>query len=499
LILSNYDPFLDALTDRISDEGFRSLAKSRKYRSILKRASPLNDRDGLITIYGNPVRMRYFFPNVTQDQWEAWATGELPACGVNLVITGPSDGNPAEPVMLADVVVPFTRPATGWAATFQCYRPVEVPPLAVEPIELLAFSRNEAALFEEAVRRDDTQQGEGAAVDRWGALVRDLRLDNLNDAISRRQAFCEMRYIGENQTAERPGIVSMERVLDTGAAQRFATAVAQLANDKYEQNLGSHRDDSGNWWTVPPEQFDQNSGLDAFDRNRNSGIDFYNCQQDAYTLTGDWWVQGDMPAVRDQVALLANPEGEDHGQSIRDLVRNLTRQLGAEERPCILSYFTSDSWQENLDNLEQQYANSNARPVEMNWKFVQGSGNRIVLELQPDSETPAGIRGGSLEIQVDGIGSASSEGGDDRPVKGLSLSGLEIVQLMMPMRLTDRNEDGYRFEVKRREDLETAIRLMILKSLSESFPRQLLLFARHDNHIRIMLGVYPAVIGADND
>jgi len=67
------------------------------------------------------------------------------------------------------------------------------------------------------------------------------------------------------------------------------------------------------------------------------------------------------------------------------------------------------------------------------------------------------------------------------------------------MKLIERNEDGHRIDLKRREDLETAIRVMILKSLSESFPRELFLYTQNESHIRIMMGVYPEWVSNDDE
>jgi hypothetical protein len=499
LIFSNHVSFLDALTDRIGNESFRSLGQSRKYQSIIKRESPLNGRDGLITIYGNPVRMRHLFPGATQADWDLWKIDELPACGLNLAIVDRSEEDQSHPIALADAVVQFTTPAAGWAKFFQFYRPVEIPPLAVEPIEFLAFSRDEAAACEEALKVNQAQDGKGAADMPWAELLKDLGLDNSTDVVSRRQAFYDMRFIGENQTADRPGLVSMEQLLDAKAAYRFAHGVTRLAQDRFGQQLDDDEAGSTVWWSIPAEQFSRNSGLAGFDRKRYFEAEFYNGYHDAYVLTGDWWIQGDMPAVREQVRLLTNGEGEDHGQSIRDLVKDLTRRLGADEPPLIIKYFTKNAWQENINNIEQQYANANARPVELKLKLVQGDGNNLVLELDPDEDGTGGISGGSFEIQLTDGQDDSQKGNDGQPPKQLHLSGLQRIQMMMPLRLVERNDDGYRIDLKRREDLETAIRVMIFKSISESFPRQLLLYARTDNQIRMMMGVYPAAQDTVNE
>lgn len=493
LILSNHDSFLDALADRIGDESFRSLGKSRKYQSIKKCQSPLNDRDGLITIYGNPVRMRNFFPGATQSDWDSWKISELPACGLNLVITDSMDGDQPRPLMLADAVVQYTRPAVGWAKSFQFYRGIEVPPLAVEPIEFVAFSRDEAALFEDSVNRIREQNGQDSAGDFWDNFVNEMGLDNVADVFARRQACYDMRFIGENQTADRPGLVSMERLLDSKAAYRFANGVARMAQNNFGQKLIESEDGADIWWAIPAEQFAKNSGLEGIARKRNSDTEYFNCKHDAYVLADKWWVQGDMPAVSEQVKLLTTGDGQDHSQSIQDLVKDMTRRLNADEKPLIIKYFTKDSWRENLNNIEQQYANSHGRPVELKFKLVQGQGSHVVLELDQDTNPAAGIGEGSFEIQLERNPDEPSNGNDAQPLKQLSLSSLQSIQMMMPMKLLDRNDDGHRIELTNRGSLATAIRVMIFTSIAESFPRQLLLYTRNDNNIRIMLGVYPSV------
>ena len=491
LVLSNHVPFLDGLADRVSNKSARSLGKSRKYEAIKKIKSRLSDRDGLVTIYGNPVRMRYFFPYQTQEEWDLLEIDEMPACGLKFVITDSLDEDQSQPIVLADAVVKFTQPAAGQSRMFQAYRSVEVPPLAVEPIELLAFARDEAAVYAESARLFDAQHGQGASEKKLINQFKAIGLENWKDAIARRQALYEMRFINEKHTADRPGLVSMERLRDSEFDPQFASAVTRFANNQHRQKLSMRVDGPNVFWTVPTEQFEQNSGLRGFDRRRNSSADFYffNAKYDAYALADDWWVQGDMPAVQDQVNLLTEGEADDCGQPIRNLVEDLTRRLGSEDQPFMIKYFTKDAWQENLNNVEQQYANSNTHPVEFKLKFTQRRDN-IVLELDPDAKNAGGNGSGTIEIQLSGIQIESSDGTLVRPNR-LNLDNLSTLQMMMPMKLIDRNEDGHRIELKKREDLETAIRVMILKSISETFPRQLFLYTQNENHIRIMIGAYP--------
>ncbi len=498
LVLSNHTPFLEALKNRIGDESFRSLGKSRKYLAIRKSKSPLNDRDGLVTVYGNPVRMRYFFPHWPKEEWDLSKISEMPACGLKIVIAEPTSEGELQPVVLADAIVKYTQPAAGQARMYEFYRSVDVPPLAVEPIELRVFARDEAAVYAESARLFDALHGPGAAATKWTDHFKEIGLDNMTDVIPRRQAFCEMRFINDAQSADRPGLISMERLLDIEAAHRFTSAITRFANDNHDQQLTWRDDGSSVWWTIPAERFEQNSGLNGFDRTRNSAVDFYNVRHDAYVLTNDWWIQGDMTAVQDQVNLLTSGEAKDHGQPIRNLVKDLTRRLGAEDQPFMIEYFTKDAWQENLNNVEQQYANANMHPVDVQLKFSQLSGGTFVLGLDPDSKDSGGGGNGTFQFQLEGIqGDATGESGDSSQ-QSLQLN-MSSLRMMMPMRLIERNEDGHRIELKRREDLETAIRVMILKSISESFPRQLLLYARNENHIRVIMGAYPALISGDSE
>jgi hypothetical protein len=60
-----------------------------------------------------------------------------------------------------------------------------------------------------------------------------------------------------------------------------------------------------------------------------------------------------------------------------------------------------------------------------------------------------------------------------------------------PTRIGERSEDGYRIKIENREDLKLAIKIMILKSVSESFPRQLFQYSKTDDYLQVTMGVYP--------
>ncbi len=491
LVLSNHKLFLNALPERIKDEKFRSLGKSRKYRAIQKRESPLVGSAGLITVYGNPVRMQFLIPHTDQADWDFGEIDELPACGLNLGFSDPGDEDAVQPRMLADAVIKFTQPAVGQAKIFQHYRAVEIPPLAVKPIELLAFARNEQAVAEEWNRIFEQNKDNPGDEAGWVSDLRQLNIDFWNDAVPRRNAFFELRFLDDQHPVDRAGLVVLEKLNDRDAAHRFAGEMIARANHQHQRKLDQQQDGSFISWTAPEGQFVANTGLGGFDRKRHERIDFFNNWHDAYVLTDDWWVQGDMPATNDQVNLLTTGEGPDHAQPIRELVEDLTRRLRAEGPLVMLKYYTADAWQENLNGVEQHYANANSRAMRFRLNVAPGNeGNTTFMLVPEEDDSPKPEKGSTPPTIKLNFNGAAKSNGNSKPSK-MVISSLQNLQLMMPMQLALRNEDGHRIPLKRREDLEVAIRVMILKSLAETFPRQLFVYTRNDQHIRIMMGAYP--------
>ena len=259
--------------------------------------------------------------------------------------------------------------------------------------------------------------------------------------------------------------------------ERLAEAAEKL--NQFERN--------GNlWWTIPENEFRNNSGLDGFDRSREDKIDLLNGNHDGYVLTSEWWLQGELPVLEDQLKLMQFGEGEDFGEPIRAMVDELCRQLQAQGPPKMIKYYTESSWQENIDNREQQYANDNGtrRSFEINF------GN-LVLENGTESGS-AGPVNGTFRLVLGGM--PANEDPAKKSESGDAIGGAlnrQTITLMMPMPLAERNEDGYRIELNRRKDLEKVIEVMILKSISESFSRQLFVYTQSESSLRVLLGVYP--------
>ena len=250
-----------------------------------------------------------------------------------------------------------------------------------------------------------------------------------------------------------------------------------------------HFERNGNrWWTIPENEFGNNSGLDGFDRSREDKIDVLNGSHDGYVLTSEWLLQGEMPALENQLKLIQFGEGEDFGEPIRAMVDELCRQLKAKGPPKMIKYYTEASWQENLDNLEQQYANNNG--IRRSFEIEHGD---LVFENGTDSGL-ATAGNGTFRLVLGNAGSnddpAQKSESEDATEDTLDLKR-QTISFMMPMPLAERNEDGYRIEINRRQDLEKAIEVMILKSVSESFSRQLFVYTQNESSLRVLLGVYP--------
>ena len=493
LICSNHPAFIENLPSRIADRNFRSLAQARKYQAISQRKSPLKKHAGRISVYGNPVGMKKFFPNIKQEDWDQFQIHELPACGLNIVITDPEKTDDVteqtQPILLADATITFTEPAVGYAKGFEQYKPFEIPPLAVKPIELTAFSRDEKQFVDEAVRVHDQKFGPGAAEQAWKKHFEKTALDIYEDAIPRRAALFSMRFLSDDHSADRPGFLSLEQINDYEAALRYVTEVTDYAIRDFGKELLRQEIDGNLWWTLPQESYKENSGRTAFERSAETRVDLINPQHDAYVLTPRWWVQGDMPAVADQVDLLAGGEHEDFGEPIRRLIEDLGQRLGATGPAVMANYFTRESWQENLNQIEWQYALANSTPRNFRIKLNDGSGFILLTDedgSDDDQRENQSHSGGVIQLSF-----APVETSDGSKSGGEMLKLQQSIQIMLPMPLGQRNEDGYRFDLKRRQDLRKAIEIMFLTSLAETFPRQLFVYTSDQGYIRVLMGAYP--------
>ena len=519
LVLSNDLNFVKQLSGRVDDEKFRSLGKSRKYQGIIRRESSLNRSTGRISVYGNPYRMRYLIPYRTQSGWELSEVDEMPSCGFNFVITDPDPevAKESRPIILADATIKFTKPTIGLAKMYEHYEPIEIPRLAVEPTEFSGFARDDDAICVESGRVYDLRYGEGSSKSWWTGHFKDTGMDQFTDAVHRRSAFFEMRFVdGENYSVERPGLISLEKVKDADAMFRYADGVARLAIHRHGRELGFDDDGSIVRWISKESDFGKSSGLDGFARDNYSRADFYNCFHDAYVLTDQWWVQGDMPAVENQVALLNQEVGEDFRFVLQDLIDDLSMRIGAGSQAYMIKYFTESSWMENLNNIEEAYAsNSSSLSVPISWDYgevIRDYGEAIkadaslpssgsTIELQSSVQMLKLLSGPEQQPDVQSKRPDSNEEAEQAsPQMRIAAMGIQIASEELQQmgivgtsgkQLGKRNEDGYRIQIENQEDLKAAIKIMILKSFSESFPRQVFLYSKTDDYLQITMGVYP--------
>ena len=184
---------------------------------------------------------------------------------------------------------------------------------------------------------------------------------------------------------------------------------------------------------------------------------------------------------------MESSEGKDYSQPIRGLVNALQHQFPQSAPPVMISYFTERAWEENLNRIEEQYANENGTKQNFTISFSGADGNSIRLE-----QLLGGESSGTLQLNGEIILKSVDDEKDrtENPPKDNPRLNTASLQMVMPMPLGERNEDGYRFELKRREDLQKSIEIMIWKSVTESCPRQLLLYSQGDGNFRLIAGVY---------
>ncbi len=491
LVLSSQPAAFEQLQSRSVDAKFSSLGKSRKYQAIALRESGLDSVPGRISIYGNPIRLKFFMPWITEDRWKRYAILDLPSCGLTFALIDPDEQENANaPIALIDAIAKYTEPAVGYAKLFQQYRPIEIPQLAVDPFELTVFARDETAFAAELARSFDQEHGAGAAEEFWKQHFSQTTLDVNRDALPRREAFVEARYVNINDPQGRNAaeVITLDKVLDFSAAERYATGVIEfgmkIQNRKFQNEVAG----TSQWWLAPNESFAANTGLNGLDRQNNTRVDLVNGLHDAYVLTDQWWIQGDMPAVQQQIDLMASSAGQDFSQSIRELQDDLQHRFSKCSPPVMISYFTERAWEENVNQIEDQYAMVNGTKQNVTFTFSGSDGNTIRLEQLFGGES-------SGTVQLDGnIILQGLDNTEDKPAEksegNAARSGNLVMQMVTPMPLGERNEDGYRLELKRREDLQKAIEVMFWKSVIESFPRQLLLYSQGEASFRLIAGVY---------
>ena len=542
LALSNHPTLFSELPERINDPKFKSLGKSRKYRAVGLRKSPLNKKDGRVTIYAMPLQLLQFFPNYTKESWEDLQIKELPACGINIVIPETDDSiKSPKPIILADAVVKFTQPASGYAKQFQFCRPFSIPKLAVEPIELFAISQDEKRMVEESIKTYDAKHGVGTAEAFWESRFAGSEVDLFDDVVPRRRSLVQMRFVDKNHSVNEPGRLTLDQVNDYFAAKRFGAGIAKLSEVESKRKLKVKEVEEKVWW-LPDSKSDfradlsnllqgleeasveakksnsnneeklsefsnlQNTGGFMVDRIKENRFDFMDTTQDAYVLSKDWFVQGDMPAVEQQVDLFDSKEGKDFGEPIREMIADLEKRLKPNGPTVMVKYFTSKSWQENVNAVEDAYAQENTTPVEMKIDFERLVSSRGVIDIGilqdpksgsksydlvvKDPETGKKIEDSKSDGVLEKVEESPENKKDDDSPDGKKAAGNGSFVVELPMPLGERNEDGYRFALDSRRDLQKAVEVMLLTSIAESFPRQMFLYSKEEGYFRVIGGVY---------
>lgn len=508
LALSNHPTLFSELPERVNDPKFKSLAKSRKYRAVGLRKSPLNKKDGRVTIYAMPLQLLRFFPDHSQESWEDLQIKELPACGINIVIPESDDSiKSPKPIILADAVVKFTQPASGYAQQFQFCRPFSIPKLAVEPIELFAISRDEKRMVEQSIKTYDAKHGIGTAEAFWKSKFAASEVDLFDDVVPRRKSLVQMRFVDKNHSVNDPGRLTLDQVNDYFAAKRFGVGIAKLSEVELKRKLMAKEVEGKVWWLpVTNADFKKDLGVFAVDRIKEKRFDFMDAMQDAYVLSKDWFVQGDMPAVEQQIDLFDNKEGKDFGKPIREMIADLEKRLKPNGPTVMVKYFTSKSWQENVNAVEDAYAQENTTPVEVKIDFERLRASRGVIDIAILQDAKSGAKSYDLvvkdpktgkkieESKSDGVlekveESPENKKDDDSP-DGKKATGIGPLVVEMPMPLGERNENGYRFKLDSRRDLQKAVEVMLLTSIAESFPRQMFLYSKEEGYFRVIGGVY---------
>ena len=262
LVFSNKPKVFEDLKLRLADSQFRLLGKARKYQAIVLRESSLDGYPGRISIYGNPVRLHYFMPWITEDRWNRYAVQDMPSCGITLAFTDPNDQVDASiPLVLIDAVAKYTEPAVGYAKLFQQYRPIEIPVLAIDPFELEVMSRDESRYAAELARSYDEKNGAGAAEQFWKNHFAQTNLNINDDALPRRQAFAEARYVNSDQDRDTVEVITFEKLLNRQAAERYLKGVVNYAARDLGRNFGYEMRGKNRWWTIQDSVFPESSGL----------------------------------------------------------------------------------------------------------------------------------------------------------------------------------------------------------------------------------------------
>lgn len=473
LVLSNHGEFIDQLETWNSDPKFRSLAKSRKYQAIRAQSSGFSKNVKRIFVYGNPVKLAKFIPNSSPDRWEMFKVNELPSCGLNILLNDVDKADDSTPLIIVEAIVKFTEPTVGIAKMFAQYRPVRIPPLAVEPIEFQAFSRDEESYTQASIEAYEEKFGAGAADSTLQQRLEHTGLSLYDDVVHRRSGFATVRYLNDAGQQE---VMVIESIGDLEAATRFADGLVDAATRNRDKVLHRSEVDGSLWWIRPGKEQKEHSGISGLRRSRELSVDLVNVEHDAYVLTDHWWCQGDLPALREQVQLLQTRGGSEHSDRLQQLVDHLRRITRTTEAPVVINYFTTDSWQETIDRRELQYARDNAVPQKfvLSFKDLESGG---VIDFSDFENAAKGVHRIGIEIA-------------DPENEEAEVPGRQTLEVMMPLTLAKRNADGHRINLTQRRDVAKAVEVMLLKCISEAYPRTLVIYTHGDGHVRVVAGVF---------
>ncbi len=493
VIFNNADTFEQIRQRWENSDRSRSLGQSRKYARAMNGLTSIKVDDYVaMQIYLSPAQVVDWFPYGNPREWEQLKIHEIVCVGGALFLS-PSANQPdgSLPPILLDAFVHYTQPAVGYAQLFQFYRPVKLPPLAQQPIELLAFARDEASYFREKVDLLNQATETGATEQTWQRRFSNDGVDWFWKMMDRRKSTVQAVY--RNSEARRDELLVIEEVDNLSSAERFAEKTLAQAEKYTREHRQTVEQPLYRRWIFETEQRVKR-GLTWDHQTIDLPPAAVNPYHQCYALSDQWWINGKPSVVDQQLELLQLSENsedqptrvENMAEKIEKRMDAINERIGSESDPVMIQYLTKTYWTNELRAQEWDYARSDSQVLHTASSFE---------ELTDDNEEIAQIREELIEKlggdQILFFSTRVERDGDNFIPKS-------ELHLPKPFNPTP-DEFGFWLRPFSRQDQLKLAQWTTLQAMARSFGEHLILWNRQESTIRFTIGIYPTSADEQDD
>ncbi len=348
LLVSNSRKDMEELQKRIQGEGasgFRSMRDSRRFKLAEAGMQGTTAGNTVLSLFGNPKRLRSFFPAVTDEQWKAYRIEEMPSFGLRITLLSEnpeSSANANKPVTgkslwaMIDCTVTLTYPPVGLGLYIDSSRPLDAFPDFPDPptwcraeyFDPEARFNAQKAIYE---ARSDKEKPtyEEIVVERNGekyfSKIAEWR-KCMTDA--------DIQAVHHSEDPSKSWSLIMKPVKSAPASQAFAQAIVDRSN-------GFLRSSSGPRYY---ERVDCPFGLLYSERGNKTSI----------FVNDKWIIQGGQAGIMKMAGILENPDDRPVENEMTNILELIRRKSGIRGETFLFEYSSIKAEQSVYLNIETE-------------------------------------------------------------------------------------------------------------------------------------------------